>query len=477
MIAITNSQMRECDRYTIDTLGVPSQTLMRRAGTAIADEVERVAKRLKTDDILVVCGTGNNGGDGYVCADELKTRGFDVKIYAFEGRFSPDCEAFRNLTKCRYLRHITGLIIVDCIFGTGLGREVEGEFKQVIEEINSSGAFVISADIPSGLNGDNGLVCGIAVKADLTVAIAQYKTGMFLNDGIDYCGKIVLKDIGIFTPQDGCVEIADNEQIKKYYPTRARNSHKGTYGSATIVAGSEKYAGAAALSLKGALRSGCGYTKLLSCEYVRGLLIPKLPQVIYLDEIELHSNAIAVGMGMGATKETYQVVQTLLKNYEGYLIVDADGINVLSEFGIDILKEKKCNVILTPHIKEFSRLTNLSVSEILNNPIEIAKNFSKEYGVTLLLKSSASIITDGDRVTLNIKGTTALSKGGSGDILSGFMCGSLARGLSPFDGAVCAAYTLGVAAEIASEEKTDYCATADDIIKNLHFSVKRLTSK
>ena len=285
-----------------------------------------------------------------------------------------------------------------------------------------------------------------------------------------------LKELGIPVPIDSSVEILDAGQIKNFYPKRARNSHKGTYGSCNIVAGSKRYAGAAVLSLKGALRSGCGYVKLTSCEYVKSLLVTKLPQVIFLDEPDLTSQAIAIGMGMGATRETYNAVEYLLKNYCGSLIIDADGLNALSGFGTDILKEKTCKVILTPHTKEFSRLTKLSVGEILKNPVEISKEFSKVYGVTMLLKGAASIICEGDRVAINMRGTTALSKGGSGDILSGFMCGCLARGLAPFDAASCAAYTLGVSAEIASAERTDYCATADDIIKNLHFSVKHLTS-
>ena len=284
-----------------------------------------------------------------------------------------------------------------------------------------------------------------------------------------------LEEVGISVPNDVSVEILDGKQIKNCYPKRARNSHKGTYGSCNIVAGSKKYAGAAVLSLKGALRSGCGYVKLTSSEYVKSLLVAKLPQVIYLDEPDLTSRAIVIGMGMGATQETYDAVKNLIKNYGGSLVIDADGLNALSEFGIDILKEKTCKVILTPHAKEFSRLTKLSVEDIINNPVKISQDFSKRYGVTLLLKGAASIICEGDRVALNTRGTTALSKGGSGDILSGFMCGCLARGLAPFDAVSCAAYTLGVAAEIASEEKTDYCATADDIIKNLHLSVKRLT--
>lgn len=473
MKVLTNAQMRECDRYATEVLKIPEITLMERAGTALADEAERAAKRLGASDILVVCGTGNNGGDGYVCAAALHSRGFNVAIYAFEGKFSPCTEAMKKQSKCRYSRHITGAIIIDCIFGTGISREICGIYKEVIEKINSSGAYVISADIPSGLN-DSGKVCGCAVKANLTLAIGQYKTGMFLGDGMDYCGELALADIGIPLLDKPYAELIAAEEIKACYPPRRRNSHKGTYGTAQIVAGSEKYAGAAALAVQGALRSGCGYVKLKADKAVKNLLVAKFPQAIF-SETDFSAEAVAVGMGMGVSESTYAAVCSLLKNFKGSLIIDADGLNSLARFGKEVLKDKNCDVIITPHVKEFSRLTGRGVEDILNDPIGCAVKFSREYNVIVLLKGAATIICRGDRVAINARGTTALSKGGSGDILSGFMCGCLARGLAPFEAAGCAAFTLGVAAEIASREKTDYCATAQDIIKNLFFSVKRLT--
>lgn len=472
---LTNAQMREADAYTINIKGVPSAELMRRAGVAIAEEAEKAAKNLNTTDILVVCGTGNNGGDGYVCAEELRIRSFSVKVYAADGNLSPDCEREKNNYKGGYLRDIRGAIIVDCLFGTGLSREITGEFKEIVEKINSSGAYVVSADIPSGLNGDNGKIMGCAVKANLTVAVAEYKAGMFLGDGIDFCGEIVKKDIGIICPQNYYAILNCPRYMRDFYPKRRRNSHKGTYGSANLIVGSDKYIGAAALATEGALKSGCGYVRVTTTEKVINCLAPKFPQAIYSDEVHFSSQAIVVGSGCGATDELYGRIKNILSNYDGKLLIDADGLNALSKFGINILKEKKCEVLITPHIKEFSRLTKKTVEEILSNPIEEAKRFAKEYGVTVLLKGAASVITGGEKTVINTTGTTALSKGGSGDILTGFACGTMARGLSAFDAAVCAAYTLGVAAEIASKEKTDYCATAKDVIKNLHFSVKRLT--
>lgn len=477
---LSNAQMRIADCFTIEEKGVSSAELMRRAGIALADEAEKVANTLKTKEILVVCGTGNNGGDGCVCASELLSRGFSVAVYSLEGKFSPDCEREKRAYKGRYLRHMWGAIVIDCIFGTGLCREVAGEIKSLIEEINSYGSFVISADIPSGLSGDNGKILGVAVKADETVAIAEYKLGHFLNDGIDMCGKLVKKDIGILLPQDilnDCASVFADGDVAAFYPKRRRNSHKGTFGTAQLVAGSKKYIGAAVLSLQAALRSGCGIVKLTTAEEVKLALVAKYPQAIYTEEVDLAANAIAVGMGCGVTPELYGKIEKLLTEYKGKLLIDADGLNALSKYGVDILKNKKCEVILIPHVKEFSRLTNLSVEEITGDPVNHAKSFAKEYGVTLVLKSATTVITDGVKTVINTRGSTALSKGGSGDILAGFACGSLARGLNAFDAAVCACYTLGLSAEISSEEKTDFCATAYDIIRNLHAAVKRVTQK
>lgn len=471
---LSNSQMRAADEYTVKEKGVSTKTLMRRAGLAVADEISKLDGAFDKS-ILVVCGNGNNGGDGYVCAEELKRRGFKVKVFCIEGILSPDCAREKAAYTGEYSESISGEIIADCIFGTGLSRPAEGHYAEIINCINKSGAFVVSADIPSGLNGDNGNSYGCAVKADLTVALAEYKTGFFLGDGFDFCGKTVKRDIEISVPDGNYIGVCEASDVKKLYPLRKRNTHKGTYGSANIIAGSDKYTGAAILSVEAALRSGCGYVKLTSEEQVKHAVLQRCAQTICIDGFDLNCDAIAVGMGCGVSRENYLLISKLLTSYNGTLIIDADGLNALAKFGADALKSKTCKLILTPHVKEFSRLTGLSVGEILADPVKTAECFAKEFGAVLLLKGAASIITDGDKTVLNIRGNTALSKGGSGDMLSGYMCGSAARGLAPFDAAVCAAYTLGAAAEMCSDEKTEYCVTAEDILKNLHLSVKHLT--
>lgn len=472
---LTNSQMRFADEYTINRLNVPSQELMHRAGEAIAKTVKEVLKDISADSIKVVCGTGNNGGDGYVCAEILRADGVNVAVYAFDGNFSADCGKVKSLYKGKYTDNLNADIIVDCIFGTGLDREITEKYSQVIDEINLCKSFVISADIPSGINGDNGLICGGAVKADITVAIGEYKTGHFLNDGLDYCGKVIKCDIGIVCPETGYAEIAQDDDMEEFFPKRKRNSNKGSYGVANIVAGSDKYIGAVKLSAEGALRSGCGYVKITTSDSAKLALLPSIPQAIFLDEIDKTANAIAIGMGCGVSQTLYDDIKKLLKNYGGTMLIDADGINALAKYGKEALLDKNCKVILTPHIKEFSRLTGYTAQEIVSDSVNLAKNFAKEYDVIINLKSAASIITDGERVAINIKGSSALAKGGSGDILSGFTCGTLARGVAPFEACLCSAYALGLSAEITSEDKGDYCATANDILKNLHIAVKRLT--
>lgn len=270
--------------------------------------------------------------------------------------------------------------------------------------------------------------------------------------------------------------IADSD-ISKFYPSRKRNTNKGDYGSANIIAGCKRYMGAAALSASATLKSGCGYVKLTCDDSIKKALVAKFPSVIYLDDCDLKSQTIAIGMGCGVSEELYDRIESLTENYNGILIIDADGLNSVAKYGLNILKNSSCKIILTPHLKEFSRLTNISIDGIAESPIKTAEEFAKNYNVTLLLKGAVSVITDGDNTVMNTRGSTALAKGGSGDMLSGFMAGCAARGLSAFDAAICAAYTLGLSAEISSEQKTDYCATAQDILNNLHLAVKRLTGK
>lgn len=474
-IYLTSEQEREADKNAI-SFGLSSEMLMKRAGRALADEVQSVMQTIGAEKVLVICGTGNNGGDGYVAARELLSRGVAVSVYCFEGELSVGCKREKKRYTGKYTRSLSADIIVDCIFGTGLNRKLQGEYSGIVKKINSNGAYVISADIPSGLHGDNGFVMGVAVKADLTVALGHCKLGCVMGDGVDYCGKIIIKDIGIAT-DCSCARSYEDEDIADFYAPRKRISHKGDYGSACVVAGSEEFLGAAALSVSSALKSGCGYVSAVVPEKLKYALATAYPQCIYTSVPSLAADAIAVGMGLGCTQNTYNLLCALLKAYKGKLIIDADGLNALAKYGRDALAQTKASVLLTPHMGEMSRLCGLSKEEILNDPVGVAKTFAAEYNVTVHLKNAVSVTTDGKTATLSVRGTSALAKAGSGDLLSGLICGNAARGLSVYDAAVCSQYVLGLSAEVCSEELYDGAVTSADLINNFHVALKRLTRR
>ena len=465
----SNLQMRKADERTMQS-GVPAEELMERAGRALAECVRNAMSRLGIGDALFVCGGGNNGGDGFVAARSLQETGEDVQVLCLADKFSPVCERVRTRYRGDCLGRIPRrryAIIVDCIFGTGLSRAPEGNEKALIEFINHSGAYVIACDLPSGL-AESGIAYEPCVRADETLTMALYKNALLLSDGADAAGKIEVADIGISSAEPGA-EIWEEEDVKKYFPKRKSNSHKGSYGSACLLAGGA-YSGAAFLSAGACLKSGAGYTRLYVTEELFPSAVGKLPACILrafraIDGEMLGSDCIALGMGTGVSERLYAYVDELLSAYTGTLILDADALNTVGAYGTDILKKAACKIVLTPHPKEFSRLSGKSVKEILSDPIGCAKAFAKEYGVTVLLKNNRSVITDGERVAINLAGSPALAKGGSGDVLSGFLAGTAARGIPPFEAACVAAFVCGKAGEIAAERMGEYSSDATDVIR------------
>ncbi len=463
---LSTEQMRLADNFTINQLGVPESVLVERAGTAVAEEI---IQRFRGGRVLVCIGKGNNGADGRVIAEKLsKVHGFSVAtLTVSNGIFKLFDKKFD--------------IIVDCIFGTGLNRLVEGKYKTAIEKINQSGTYVVSCDIPSGINGDNGTVMGIAVKANLTVVIQEYKLGHFLNFGPDFSGKLVVKDIGISIWGDDYVKKFNDNSVKQFFEKRSRNVNKGCFGKALVFGGSKKYSGSIMLSAGAlsALKTGVGYAGFAVPDSLFSAYIGKVPECILhsFDDVDgfavfnednlkefLSYDAISIGMGLGVSEEVYKIVSFLIKNYTGKLIIDADGLNVLAKFGVDVLKEKTCTVILTPHVGEFSRLTNVNKEDIIRNPIEYAKKFAEKYNVIILLKNAVSVVTDGENTFINTTGTPAMAKAGSGDVLSGIIAGMVARNDDAFDAVVASAYTFGRCGEIATDLSNEYTLTASEII-------------
>ena len=473
---LTSEQMRLADKFNIENLGISKDILVDRAGMAVADEIDR---RFLGGRVLVCIGKGNNGEDGRIVADVLSRKhGFSVAtLTVSNGIFKIFDKKFD--------------IIVDCIFGTGLNREVEGKYKTAIEKINASGAYVVSCDIPSGLNSDNGKPMGIAVKANLTVAIQEFKLGHFLGDGIDYCGEVVAKDIGISIWGEDFVKRLNSDSVARFFEARKRNVHKGDFGKCAIIGGSKQYSGGVLLSKNAlcAFKSGMGYVNLvvpesLHCGYIGQVpecLLTPLKDVdgqMIVDEKVLSSllayDSIAVGMGMGVSEGVYEIVKYFLDNYEGKLLIDADGLNSLASFGVDLLKNKKCKVVITPHIGEFSRLAGEDKDNIVANPIESARKFAEEFDVTVVLKNAVSIITDGENTFINTTGCAGLAKAGSGDVLSGFISGMISKSDDLVESAAAACYLFGSAGEIATLEQTEFTVTASDVINAIPKAIKAL---
>ena len=475
--AFSNEQMRRADAAAI-AAGTPSLALMERAGAELARAVADAMERKGISDVVFVCGGGNNGGDGFAAARLLDEAGEDVSVLCLAEKFSDDCEAMRRQYRGEVLGRIPRRrfgIVVDCLFGTGLSRPIERENRALVEFINS-GAYVIACDIPSGL-----MECGIAsetcVRADETVTMGQGKLALIMADGIDCAGKVTVADIGIHAQEAG-VEVWEASDVKKLFPARRSNSHKGSYGAACILAGGA-YSGAAFLAAGACLKSGAGYTKLCVTPQLFPYAVGKLPAVILketksIDGDILAADCIAAGMGSGVSEPLYVHIAELLGMYTGTLILDADALNTLAAYGTEVLEKKMCRVILTPHPKEFARLVGKSVGEILADAVHEAKSFAQRFGATVILKNNRSVITDGVRVAVNPTGSAALAKGGSGDVLSGLLAGTCARGIAPFDAACAASWLLGRAGEIAAERLGEYSVDPADVISCIPEAIRTL---
>lgn len=492
---LTNEQMREADLFTIEQLGVPSLELMERAGAALKNTAVELAP---TGKILIVCGGGNNGGDGFVCGRMLLADGREAHAVFFAEKRTHECavnlsEFIMNNGKL-YDEIPDGdyALVIDCLFGTGYQYREDERTENAIRKMNTlrkRGAKILSADIPSGVCGNSGLAKAEAVFADVTLCLGEIKCGATLCDGLDHVGELRRADIGIALPSfdaegNGYAQLIEQSDVKECLPIRKRNSHKGNYGRATIVAGSEKYTGAAYLSAAAALRSGAGYTTLMLPKDLFPIFALKLPEVllkttndggryVFNEEIlsSVSKGAVAYGMGMDVTEDVAMGAEYLLANHGGTLILDADALNSLAQYRFDELSSlfqgAACEVVLTPHPREFARLIGLTCEEVVENALLLSQRYAKEWGVTILLKGAATVITDGTRTYVTNSGTAGQAKGGSGDVLSGVIAGLCASALQGFEGAFCAAYLCGLAAELGTAELGEYSLTATDVISYL----------
>lgn len=463
-------EIRSADRKKIRE-GTSSLTLMGQAAKELAWLAAKIMTEKNFSEVLFVCGGGNNGGDGFAAAQILYEAGKDASVLCLSEELSPDCAEM----KARFQGEIYGRIprrrfsfLVDCVLGTGLSRAPEGNAKALIEFINSGGAYVLACDLPSGLS-ENGIAYEPCVIADQTLTIGGMKNALLMAGGADVSGEVALADIGLSLGKG--VELWEGCDVRAYFPKRCRNVNKGSFGSAAFLLEHAESSGAVFLSAGACLKSGAGYTKLFVTESVLPQAVGKLPAAVLRNSERVEelysSDAIAYGMGAGVNEAVYERVKDLLFNYTGVLVLDADALNALSVYGTEILKRKSCRVIVTPHPGEFSRLTRRSVEDVLQNAVKLAQEFASEYNVTVVLKNNRTVITDGERTALNLTGSPALAKGGSGDVLSGFLAGTCARGVEPYAAACVSCFSFGLAGEIAAGKLGEYSPDASDIIESL----------
>lgn len=468
------SEMRAADKYAAETIGMDSFQLMLNASEALFLQAEDMLSFNKTKKILVFCGKGNNGGDGFAVTESLRNAGYKVKAYTVFGRdFSGDAKtAYERCSKDVIFDYNeeaheeikSSDLIIDCIFGTGFSGILPTDISRLINVINSSSALKLCCDIPSGCSCDDGKVLSIAVKADVTVTFAAYKPCFFLYPSKVYCGKTIVADIKIpdeaILQQKPNIEIITEELISAIMKKRPQNSHKGTFGGVQLVCGSKMMTGAVVLAAKGALRSGVGLVYIESGKYIRKILQSQLSEPVYVKKKRItKSTAYVVGCGLGKKAKR---VKWVLK-HEKPCVIDADSISYLAKHP-NIMKKKHCESVLTPHPLEMARLLNTTVNEIESDRIKAAVKASSEFNSTVVLKGKHSIIatTDG-KVYINITGNSGLAKGGSGDVLSGMIGSFMAQGYTPFQSTLIGVYLHGKASDLMKDSMSEFGMLPSDI--------------
>lgn len=477
------------DKYTIDEIGIPSLVLMENA----ANEVFK--KIVNSDDkFIIFCGNGNNGGDGLAIARKLIIEEKDVCIVIvsknekYSGDFITNLNILKKLTNnFIYIRNIDDINLlkelsnqyrtaIDCIFGVGLNRVLDGFYTKLISYINEKWENIISIDVPSGLNCDSGEIMGASIVASKTYTFEVIKKGFIKYKALRYLGDTEVLKIGI--PQyvkeinSEKVYILSRDEYSKLLRKREKYGHKGSYGKVAILAGGKGYTGAAYISTQSCVVAGAGLTTLVTTKYVQDKLSSKLIEAMTanIDSMEdlkglfKNVNVIAIGPGIDKEDKYKDIFADLIKYKDKKFVIDAGAFNLLKD-NSEIMMGIKEKAILTPHPGEMARLIDKSIEYVEENRVEVAKNFAKENKVVVLLKGYNTIITDGEFVYINSSGNSKMASGGMGDCLTGIISALLAQGHTAIESALIGAYVHGLAGEFASEGK--YSTIVSEVIENI----------
>jgi hydroxyethylthiazole kinase-like uncharacterized protein yjeF len=518
----TSDEMRQLDMKTIEEIGLQGIVMMENAGRGVVDAIQNKYGKLKNKSFLIICGKGNNGGDGFVVARHLYNNGARVKVILLGKKSELKGDALTNykvLSKILHSDKRKDLIdfgecrsssclskfgdidfIIDAIFGTGFSGAVKEIYKTTIEWMNNSNLPVISIDTPSGVNAVNGKVKNIAASADLVVTMGLKKIGLLIGKSVNYIKDIKVVDISIprFMEESSHFKTHEIEftDVKQLLPKRLKTAHKYTLGKIFVLAGSVGYTGAAAMASQTAMRMGAGAVVLGTPSVIYPILAKKLTEIMVhplnstiegtvsikaypkIKKLLNWAEHLIIGCGLSLNQETIEIVWKVLSDFDIPILIDADGLTALS-MNIKLLKKRKTkNLILTPHTGEFARLTNISADEIENDKVNIVREFAKENKLVVVLKGAPTITASFDgTVVINSTGNPGMATIGSGDVLAGMIGGIWVQGMENFPSAYSGVYLHGLAGDIAKEKLGEKSLMALDIQKNIPDAIRCVENK
>lgn len=485
------NKCKDMDNATIRDVGIPGIVLMENAAISVCSEIID-----KGDSFLILCGKGDNGGDALAICRHLLLAGKNVRVYIiskdenYSSSFQLNLNIIKNIMDENDVIFIKSEddidkniindlqrydVVVDGILGIGLNKELRDMLKKIIEFINKYSKFVVSIDIPSGLDCDFGIERGIAVKANLTLTFEVFKKGFFNYKALEYVGDVKVLKIGVPThikkEKSDNLYVLEKDEYKRLIPERKIYGHKGNYGRAIIVAGQSGFTGAAFITTECTVRSGAGLTTLICNKDIQPVLESKLVEAMTIstDNLEViktinEADSIAFGPGIGVGKEEEKLLEKIISNSTCPIIIDADGITLLGKNKI-WLNNLRGRAIITPHPGEMARFLGITVDEIESDRVNIAKEVASKYGIVVLLKGYNTVISDGKNTYINRTGNSKMASGGMGDALTGIINAFLSQGIKCSEAAVLGAYIHGKIADRLANEF--YIVNARDIIREL----------
>lgn len=489
--------MQKADAHTIQEIGLPSLVLMERAALKTVEIMEQ--EQIDLTKALIVCGSGNNGGDGFAVARLLRAKGSQVTV-VFAGKessMSEECRLQSQIAGNVGVEIITGFpadeytVIIDAVFGVGLSREISGHYADVIGWMNALSGRKVAVDIPSGISSYSGQILGTAFRAELTVSFQCEKLGTVLFPGKEYAGKVVAADIGIDTrffegKQEICYTL-DLEDIPKRLPVRKADSHKGTFGKVLMITGSKGMAGAAYLSAKAAYTCGAGLVQIYTEESNRTILQQLLPEAIIstytgfdsgqLKKLLKWADVVCIGCGLGQHAVSEELLKETLKICQVPCVIDADGLNLLA-CHMELLREMDHPVILTPHMKEMAGILGCSVAELAEERFSRLMKFTAQYPAVCALKDARTVVAERFRpFFVNTAGNQAMAKAGSGDVLAGVITGLLAQHMEAGDAAVLGVYLHACGGDEARARFGSYSVLAEQLAESIGICIKKAEEK